>query len=294
MKTSVVSVSETRLFLYEWGERNARLAIYWDGLGGTGLHANEIGPILAREHGIRVIAPDAPGHGRSPVLAPEAYRPSTLASLTAELLSALGIAEAAFVGFSWGAEVACAFAARYPTRTNALVLVDGGYWDFADLPDFDTSADLSVRIARARERAGKDWYPTWDAYFAAERAALRRWTPAVEDAHRATMREHDGRILPIVSPDVLGGINYGNCVEPTASTHDALREAGMPILLVTPRIHGRNAGIASAGIRRFQEQVPLLEVRELPTDVHDLVSHAGPEIAAIVGNWLGRHDRDDV
>ena len=40
-------------------------------------------------------------------------------------------------------------AARFPERTLALALVDGGYWDFGDLPDFDTSADLATRIERA-------------------------------------------------------------------------------------------------------------------------------------------------
>lgn len=284
MRASTVETSTARLFVYEWGDRDVPAVLYWDGLGGTGLHANEIAPILVEEFGLRVIAPDAPGHGRSPALAPDAYRPSELASLTAGLLSTLGVRRAAFVGFSWGAEVACSFGARLPERTTRLVLVDGGYWDFADLPDFDTDAGFAARVEAARRRATDDWYGSWEAYFAAESSALGRWTPALAEAHRATMREQDGRIVPILSPEVIGAIHHGNCLEPTASEHAALRASGVPILLLTPTELG--GAVSSAGVARFEADVPQLHVRELPGGVHDLVSQAPLELAAIVGGWL--------
>ena len=286
MQAHWVDASDVRLFVYEWGVRGSAL-LFWDGQGGSGLHANEIAPILAGDYGLRVIAPDAPAHGRSPALPLEAYRPSMLAKVAADLLSALSVSRAAFVGFSWGADIGCAFAARFPERTTRLVLIDGGYWDFADLPNFDTSADLATRVAVARERASKDWYPSWDAYFAAESAALRRWTPALEDAHRATMREEDGRIIPILSGEIVGAIHYGNCVEPTASTHGALRAARVPTLLLIPS-ELRPESVARDGVTRFQRNVPQVDVHRVPGDVHDLVSHAPSDVAMIVGNWLQR------
>jgi pimeloyl-ACP methyl ester carboxylesterase len=105
------------LFVYEWGERDRPALLYWDGLGGTGLHANELGPLLAEEHGLRVIAPDPPGHGRSPAPAADELRPSRLAATAATLLSELGVDQAAFLGFSWG----CAWAAgsRRGTRSGS-------------------------------------------------------------------------------------------------------------------------------------------------------------------------------
>lgn len=287
MEAQWVDASGVRFFVYEWGNRRSPALLFWDGQGGSGLHANEIAPILAGDYGLRVIAPDAPGHGRSPALPLEAYRPSMLAKVAADLLSALSVSRAAFVGFSWGAEIGCAFAARFPQRTTRIVLIDGGYWDFADLPNFDTSADLATRVAVARERASKDWYPSWDAYFAAESAALRRWTPALEDAHRATMREEDGRIVPILRGEVVGAINYGNCMEPTSSTHAALRAAQVPILLLIPS-ELRPEAVARDGVTRFQRNVPQLRVHRMPGDVHDLVSSAAPEVAVIVGDWLRR------
>jgi pimeloyl-ACP methyl ester carboxylesterase len=147
--------------LYEWGDRRGRPLLYWDGLGGTGLHANEIGPILARDYGFHVLAPDPPGQGRSPALPLDDYLPSRLATLAAE--------------------VGCAFAARFPERTAALVLVDGGHWDFADLPGADPSAPPP-----------DERYASCDTYFAEQAADLGRWTPELEAAHRATMRKSNG------------------------------------------------------------------------------------------------------
>jgi len=244
--------------------------------------------VLVREFGFRVIAPDPPGHGRSPPLAPEEYLPSGLARVAAELLDAFGVAESVFVGFSVGADVACAFGAGYPGRTTAPVLVDGGYWDFADLPDFDVDAGLAIRVARAREQASEEVYPDWEAYFDYERAAIGRWSPELEAAHRATMCERDGHVEPIITPETVGGIRHGNCLEPTVSTQTALRDAGLPVLLLTPARRGQREALARAGIERFRFNVPQLEVQELPTDVHDLVSNAGPDLAVRIGSWLTR------
>jgi pimeloyl-ACP methyl ester carboxylesterase len=286
MKAYTVDASGARLFVREWGEPGAPALVYWDGLGGTGLHANEIAPILTGAYGLRVLAPDAPGHGRSPELPPEGYRPSALAKLVADLLTVLGLAKAAFVGFSWGASIGCAFAALYPQKTRQLALIDGGYVDFADLPDFDPTADLATLVAKAREEADTDSYPSWDAYFAAESAALRRWTPALADAHRSTMREEGGRIVPILDPRVVGATRYGNYQEPTVSTHERLRAAGTPILLMTPTEQRMFGNVAREAIARFQANVSQLRVHRMPGDVHDLVSHAAPDVAAVVGSWL--------
>jgi hypothetical protein len=176
----------------------------------------------------------------------------------------------------------------------ALVLVDGGYWDFADLPDFDVDAGLAVRVARARKQASEDIYPGWDAYFEYERSAIGRWSPELEAAHRATMRERDGHVEPIITPETVGGIRHGNCVEPTVSTQTALRDAEVPALLLTPARHGRREALALAGIERFRRNVPQLEVQELATAVHDLVSHGGPELAVRIGSWLTPADGRDA
>lgn len=284
MRSFVTETPSGPLLVYEWGDAGRPAVLYWDGLGGTGLHANELGPLFADRLAARVIAPDPPGHGRSAPVSADAYRPSRLAATAADLLSALGVDTALFVGFSWGAEVAVAFGAQHPRRATGLVLVDGGYWDFADLPEFDTRQGLEARVRAARRRAEDERYTSWKAYFAAEREALGRWTPALEEAHRATMREEDGFIVPIAGPEVVGAISHGNCLEPTACSHAALAASSLSVLLVTPA-EGMGP-VGRAGIDRFRANVPQLEVVTLPGDVHDLVSAAPAELAELIGSRL--------
>ena len=83
VKSFTVDLDGASLFVREWGESGSPALLYWDGLSGCGLHANELAPVLTKEHGLRVISPDPPGHGRSGALPPEAYRPSALAELAA-------------------------------------------------------------------------------------------------------------------------------------------------------------------------------------------------------------------
>jgi len=44
-------------------------------------------------------------------------------------------------------------AARFPTRIRALALLDGGYMDASDDPDYDPFLDLDARTADLHARA---------------------------------------------------------------------------------------------------------------------------------------------
>jgi len=72
-------------------------------------------------HGLRVLAPDLPGHGRSDGPALETIE--AMADWLMRLLDASNVATAAIVGHSMGALIAQAFAARHPTRVRALALL---------------------------------------------------------------------------------------------------------------------------------------------------------------------------
>lgn len=96
-------------------------------------------PALALEH--RVVAIDLPGHGATtrPWSAPllEGY-----ADLVAEVLDGLGIeGTVSLMGNSMGAAVATVFAARYPQRTDAIVLIG--------MPGV-TGVPLAWRVAASR------------------------------------------------------------------------------------------------------------------------------------------------
>lgn len=59
----------------------------------------------------------------------------------------------------------------------------------------------------------------------------------------------------------------------------------MPILLLSVPEQAEYQAPADAAIDRFRAALPQAVVRSVP-GAHDLVSHAGPELAEIVGEWL--------
>jgi pimeloyl-ACP methyl ester carboxylesterase len=120
-----------------------------------------------------------------------------LATLATEVLDELGVEECIFVGFSWGGSVGCWLAANHPHRTRALALVEGGHFDFADLPDFP--ADLTIGDLTAE----------------AERVA--RGDPEGFGSH---------------TPAVAGAMIHGLCREPATATYSRLAAGKIPILFV--------------------------------------------------------------
>jgi len=284
VKAFPVGLSGGPIHVYDWGEIASPPLLYWDGLGGCGLHANELAPVLVHEYGLRVISPDPPGHGESAALPVDSYRPSALADVAAELLSELGVDRAVFVGFSWGARVGCSFAARFPERTAGLVLIDGGYVDPGDV-GADLAAELATCVADARQEIEEDSFASWDAYFAFEREALKRWTTALEAAHQAAMREAEGRVVPILEPETLGAIKYGGRREPVTDTYPLVAAAGVPVLLLTaPELEVPE--VAERGVVRFRAALPEARVESVLDGIHDLVSYAPARVADLIGEFF--------
>jgi len=71
----------------------------------------------------RVLAPDLPGHGRTPAGAVPDFRLETLTRELVRLLDHLGIREAALAGNSFGGSLALLLAREYPERFPALALL---------------------------------------------------------------------------------------------------------------------------------------------------------------------------
>ena len=205
------------------------------------------------------------------------------------LFAELGLERVAFVGFSWGARVGCSFAAQFPELTASLTLIDGGYVDSADV-GADLTADLATCVAEARDEIEEDSFASWDAYFAFERESLGRWTPALEAAHRATMREVDGRVVPILEPEALGAIKHGGRREPVTETYAPIAAAGVPVLLVTAVARARCPGGCGDGGRALSEGASRSPGRVDAGRVHDLVSCAPLEVVALVGPFAAAAD----
>ena len=268
-----------RLFVRSWGDSDRSPVFYWHGVhiaGRASMAINEAGPILAAQHGLRVLALDAPGFGRSPALEPEAYHPHALADLVPSLLDALEIDSAPFVGFSWGADIGCHVAARHSDRLTALVLLDGGYAD----PPFDPSETLEEYAGQNQAAWEEEIEPSWDALFARVRLRFRRWNEAIESSVRAGRLEQRGRIVPSGDPRVLAAVQRGIAQAFSSTTRPALADSGLPVLLVA----GAHAGDADLG--RFADEVPQAEIYRPGGVGHDVLIDGGPRVIAFVADWL--------
>jgi pimeloyl-ACP methyl ester carboxylesterase len=278
-----VDLDRTRLFLRSWGGSQARPVLYWHGVNlraRASMAINEAGPLLA-EHGLRVLALDAPGFGKSPALEPDDYHPYSLADLIPGLLDALGIERAPFVGFSWGGDVGCHVAARHAGRLTALVILDAGYSD----PPFEPSQPLAEYVAE-NETAWEEYVqPSWDAAFAEARERFRRWSPAVEASVRAGRLERDGRIVPSGDPRIVAAVAHGMAQALPSTTRPALARSGLPILLVA------SDEAPEEDLAGFAADVPQAEIHRPGGLGHDVLIDGYPDVVEYVGAWLERRVR---
>lgn len=182
--------------------------------------------VVDRLPGVRAVAPDLRGRGRSNELAGPAGLRAHANDLAAAL-DALGVERTVVVGHSMGAFVAVVFAHRHPERVSRLVLIDGGLP--LDAPaglDADalvaailgpTAARLSMRFGDAGEYlefwrghpAFRDaWTPELESYLAydlvEDGAGAHRPATSYETTVDDTIDMNTGSALP----DALAGLRH--------------------------------------------------------------------------------------
>ena len=112
------------------------------------------------------------------------------------LLDDLDIDQAVIVGHSLGAFIGLAFAARYPERTDRLILVDGGG---------DLSAEQLNKVFEgikpALDRLGQI-FPSTEAYLDKMKQApyMHPWTPAIDTYYRYEIEKVDGGVRTNIDP----------------------------------------------------------------------------------------------
>lgn len=271
----------------EWGAEDGRPLVFWHALGAaqSGAYLTELAPTLT-EAGLRLIAPDAPGFGESPPLPPERYELESLVELLQGVVDEHGIERAILMGHSWGGSIAMAFAAKAPDRAEGLVLVDSGQMDYQDSPHFPHGKSLEEVIEDAR---GQTVRVAEDQLESAAQEGLRRpVTPGLLEAVKAGLREEDGELVGIVTPEVRGAVLHGITKMRVTELWPAIAEAGIPVLLLlaTEPEETREQNERAAPI--FAEQFPNAEIYWLEGAGHDLISDAGPEVARRVRDWAAR------
>jgi pimeloyl-ACP methyl ester carboxylesterase len=272
------------VYVREWGAESSPAVLFWHALGDhTGLQAAEAARVLVGEFGLRVVALDAPGFGRStPVVAPEDYALSRLGPLVLSVAETLGLERPAFAGSSWGGSVALAAAAAGTERLRGIVLLDSGYQGpFTEEAPLD---DLR-RFWRAQPGFRFAGWPEWEAD---ARAHFRRWTPALGELLREGFREEGGEVVSVMGPDAYATVIWTLCREPWTTFVPAVGGSGLPVLLLAATEPPEQENERAADLARFAGLVPQAHVERVPHAGHALLEEQPEAVARTMGDWLRR------
>ena len=248
MELRDVDVRGTRIHLQLWGDGSGPPILYWHGGGEGSTEPAALAPSLV-EAGYTVHALDAPGYGQSPRLEPDDYAPSALAELAAELLDVLGLVPVVWIGFSWGGNIGMHTAVRFPESVRALGLLDSGYLEARDDPEYDRSTDFEdeleelARLAKAGE--------SWDA-----------------------------------PPEVIAAAMAGSRKEPCPPLYPRLRASAIPVLLAHATEPPELEALRRVALERFQTGLPEARLVPIPVAGHGVLGDNAPEVCRVVSAWL--------
>jgi len=237
--------------------------------GFTGSSADWTLPFAGR----RVIAVDLPGHGRSPLPAPESRLPEVADALVA-VLDRLGIGCADWLGYSLGGRAALHVALRHPARVGRLVL-ESCSPGIADADTRAARAAADAALADALEREGLDAFV--DRWLAQPLFASQARLPTAVRARARAVRLANTAAGLAAALRALGpGVQV--------PLWDALERIAAPVLLVV--------GADDAVYRRYATamaaRLPRAAVAVIPDAGHTAHLENPAAFAASVEDFLER------
>jgi pimeloyl-ACP methyl ester carboxylesterase len=183
MEERFVEVRGMRLCVCAWGPPEGQPVLCLHGMLDHGASWERVGAALAGR-GLRVIAPDLRGHGRSGHVSPgSAYHLIDMLGDIDALLGSLGQRPLTLVGHSLGAVLAALIATSRPQRVAGLVLVEP-----PPLPAQDGRSPIERLALQLDSLAETPSHPTFPGIEAAAER-LRRSLPALSEAWALRMAE---------------------------------------------------------------------------------------------------------
>jgi len=278
-----IDVDGASINVRRWGDPSGRPFLFLHSLGPAASGALlGIGVEPIADAGLAVAAPDMPGFGGSQPVPFERYEAARLADLALGVADRLGWERFVLAGHSWGGANASHVVAAAPDRVEALILVDSGHLDYADVPDADLSAsydDLVVEADASRIRA-------------ADRAALaaaldvRPEDPLLEAVLEGMADDGDGGLISVASAPNRGAALYHLMRARSSATWPVTAAAGIPtlLLLATEPDDLRRSNEEAA--ERFLAAIPHADVRFIEGASHSLVADMRERFGSTVAAWL--------
>ncbi|MFH5821703.1 alpha/beta fold hydrolase [Georgenia sp. AZ-5] len=242
--------------------------------------------------GVRVVAPDLRGRGRSNAL-PGPYGMARHADDVAALAAAVGARDVVVAGHSMGGFVAVVLAHRHPALVRALVLVDGGLP--LSLPaGLDADAAMAAVLGPAAERLAMT-FPDPGAYrsFWQRHPAFTAWGEDVGEYFDYDLEPVDGVFRSSARLEAMTGdqreLFTGESLLP------ALDALAVPTTFLRAP-YGLLAGdplYAPADVTAWAERLPSLRWHEVP-EVNHYTVVMSPEGAAAVARELTAALEDDA
>jgi pimeloyl-ACP methyl ester carboxylesterase len=283
-----LDVDGARLAVRHWGEDSGRALFFWHPLGSvtSGAWLTELAPTLTRDFGLRLVAVDAPGFGESPALPDEQYDVARLSRLAWAVIDALDLDRPVLMGHSWGGVVLTHAAASRAVDVAALVLLDSGHLDYADMPGTEPGLSLPDRITALESTdepiGGRDALHA-DVAKDVRRPVTDLLLAALEPAVR---EQPDGSLQAITTPRIRAAARHGLVRERSSQRWAALGAAAVPVLLLLATEPPDTRATNETGLVRMSAALPDLDARFLIGWGHDLIGDGGPALASIIGEWI--------
>lgn len=238
-------------------------------------HSGEWAGLVPHLPGLRLMAPDLPGHGKQPLWDGHSDPHSDATRQAAACVQALG-APVDVIGHSFGATVALRLAMERPELIRSLVLVEPVLFAAAraaEDPAFAAFIADHLLFAALLAEGRRD---EATAAFLAEWGAGEPWE-ALPAATRDYMAARIGMVAaldPVLMGDAAGLLRYLG-----------LESLGVPVLLVGG---GRSPAVAGAILTELARRLPDARRATVADAGHMLpVTHAGA-LAALVRDHLAR------
>lgn len=254
--------------------------------------------VVAALPGVRVVAPDLRGRGRSNTL-PGPYGMGAHADDLATVLDALGVESVVALGHSMGAFVSVVLAHRHPGRVSRLVLVDGGIPlppPTGLAPDATHDEVLRALLGPAVERLERtfadreEYRGFWRAHPAFASAWAEPWGDVV-----AGYVDYDlvGE-APTLRPASSGAAVSADSLElyeggPLADALAGDRPLDVPLVLLrAPRglLDEPEALYSPEHLAAWRERLPGLRTRDVAGINHYTIIMSPPGVEAVAGETL--------